>query len=248
MGNAIDTAVNTTVQSSVNNLFQSAQNVCSTNCNATNENINLVFLNSTVGNVNITAQCQADSLCDMRTNLTQLATQQLDATQRASTQNNGANPMSWSGFSINTSVNTLTQSLENTSTQIINNVCSGTSDSINQNVNVYAQGSTVAGITISASGSALANCTIQNSASQTVNQSEVGQQTASSTNGSVAAIIAIIVAIVVVTVIVAFFNYSANQQKQQQQQGQLQQLTQAKLPSTQGVVNALTGTKPATKT
>jgi hypothetical protein len=206
MGSSINTALNTTIQTSTNDIFQSASNVCTARCSNTFENVNIVIgPGSKVGDVTITQQCQADALCTMKNQLDAISTQQLEAIQDAETAAPGqAALITWPGMSINSSVNFTTQVLSNSVTQVINNVCEANSEQLIRNVNVYIGGAEVGAIDFTQTGSAKAECAIENTASAKVSQTAASTQTAVSTSGSVLVLIMMIVAIAVIMIALAW--------------------------------------------
>ena len=229
MGSSINTAVNTEIQTSTNQIFQSSQNICQANCTAVNENINIVITDSTVGNINITNSCTASALCTMRSNLSAISTQQLQAVQQTEATNNGNSWFTWPGYSINTTTNYLQQTLENSYTQSISNVCAASASGLNENINVYVSGSTVAGIDIGNTVNASASCAIDNTVSASVTQSEVSSQTATSTNGNVAVLIIAIIVIAIIVIAVVWLGTSSKkkqsaEEQQKQKQSTLKQL------------------------
>jgi hypothetical protein len=226
MGSSVNTSVNTEIQTSTNQIFQSAQSVCQANCTAVNENINVVITNgSKVGNINITNQCTASALCTMRSNLSSITEQQLEAVQQAQAKNNGNSWFTWPGMSINTTSNFLEQTLQNSYTQTITNVCNATTTDLNKDINVYVSGSTVADVNISNIGNASASCSIDNTISASVTQNESSNQSATSTNGSISVLIVAIIAIAVVIIVVVWLGASQRKQQSTEQQEQTKRNT-----------------------
>ena len=139
MGSSLNTSLNTTVQTSTNDIFQQSSSICTATC--TNEfsggNI-VVGPGAQVGDITITQKCNADALCTMKNQLDAIATQQLEAIENAQAEAPG-NPalITWPSFSVNTSVNFTTQVLANSVTQVINSVCEATTENLIENVNVY---------------------------------------------------------------------------------------------------------------
>lgn len=226
MGSSVNTAINTEIQTSTNQIFQSAQNVCQANCTAVNENINIVITNgSKIGNINITNACTASALCTMRSNLSAITEQQLQAVQQAQAKNNGNSWFTWPGFSVNTTSNFLEQTLQNSYTQTISNVCAASANDLNENINVYVSGSTVADIDIANTANATANCAIDNTVSASVTQNETSNQDASSTNGSIAVLIIAIIVIAIIVIAVVWIGSSSKKQQSTEQQQQQKQST-----------------------
>jgi len=199
MGSSINNTLNTTVQTSVNNVFQEAFNVCKTECTNTFSGVNIIIgPGSKVGDIVIDQKCRSDSLCTMKNQLDAIATQQLEAIQQAESKDPGKLGII-KGVSINTAVNFTTQVLSNTITQVIGNVCQASANNLITNVNVYTgPGSEVGTIEFTQEGSATASCAIENLAAISVIQSSQSNQIATSKTGSALVLIFGVVAIAVI--------------------------------------------------
>ncbi len=190
-----NTAINNSVQTSINNIFQSATSNCQGSCNQFQGDINFIVSGSTTGDLKLTQECAANALCVMRTNLDTIATQQLANKQAAESGAVGSSTgglLGWLGLgiSVNSSINASKQTLQNTTTQIINNNCSSSVNQVQQNINfLITDNSQVGNVELSQSGNATANCAITSAASATITQTASNDQTASAFSGSVVATI-----------------------------------------------------------
>lgn len=198
----VNTSINDNEQTSINNVFQSANSQCTASCRQRQDGVNVIVSNSKTGNITLSQTCQANALCVMRTNLDTIAQQQLTAKQNAEASAQGSSSsgvLGWLGIgvSVNTSANISKQTLENSTTQIINNNCNSTVDQIQQNINILVSDNAEVGqVDLSQTGDATASCAISSAASAKITQSGTSDQTATALSGSVWATIIIGLAIV----------------------------------------------------
>ncbi len=209
MGSSVNTAMNTTIQTSTNDVFQQSSSICQANCTNEISDINIIVVGgSKVDTINFSEKCDSNALCTMKNQLDTIATQQLDAVQEAEASAPGqASFVTWPGFSVNTTFNFTTQILSNTITQVIDSVCVADASSLIRNVNVYiGEGSEVGAISFSQENSAQASCAIENTAAVAVSQSATSDQTARSKAGSALVIIIMIIAIAVIAIGLAWIS------------------------------------------
>lgn len=218
MGSSINTALNTTIQTSTNDIFQASSSVCNASCTSDFSGGNIVIgPGAKVGDITITSRCEAEALCTMKTELDAIATQQLDAAQEAQTSAPGqATLITWPGFSVNTSVNFTTQVLSNTVTQVIDSVCQATGEALITNINVYVGANAEVGaIELSAESSASAECAIENTAGVSVSQDTTAEQSAISKSGSVLVLIVLIIGLAVILISLAWITAAGKKSTQQ---------------------------------
>lgn len=210
MAPSVNTTTNYLTQESINNIYQEANTTCLASCNADISDVNIIVKDySRVGNVSIDQMCQSDALCNVKTNLDSIATQQLEAAQLGQAQSVGQSWLTWPGFSVNTVNNISNQYLENTISQSINTVCQSIANTELRNFNVLvSNNSEVAGIQIAQSAQANADCTVENTARASVDQTTSAEQTAKAIGGSA---IVLIIMMIVIAIIVLGMLYLKNQ-------------------------------------
>jgi hypothetical protein len=218
MGSSVNTAANTVVQTSTNDIFQASSSMCKASCTSEFSGGNIVIgPGAKVGDITITNKCNSDALCTMKTELDAIATQQLDAAQLAEASAPGqAALITWPGFSVNTTFNFTTQVLSNTVTQVIDSVCQATADNLITNVNVYVGANAEVGaIEFTNEGDATAECAIENTAGVSVSQETTVEQSAVSTAGSVLVLIILIVGIAVILISLAWITAESKKNTQE---------------------------------
>ena len=209
MGSSINTAVNTTIQTSTNDIFQQSSSICQANCTQDISDVNIIVVGgSTVDTINFDQKCDSNALCTMKNQLDTIATQQLAAVQQAQASAPGqAAFFTWPGYSINTTNNFTNQTLSNTITQVIDSVCVANASSLTRNVNVYiGEGSEVGAVSFSQENSVQASCAIENTAAVAVSQSASSEQTARSKAGSALVLIIMIITVGVILIGLAWIS------------------------------------------
>ncbi|MHB1910324.1 MAG: hypothetical protein ACYCQJ_15870 [Nitrososphaerales archaeon] len=207
---SVNTAFNYLTQESINNIVQESHSICWASCTNEIDTVTIVIdEGSRIGDILIQQECQADSLCTIKTELESIATQQLKAIQAAEAISQPPLYLTAS-WAINTTTNIVNQTLENTISQVINTSCEAEANNSIRNVVVYANNnSEIAGLTIKQEANAQASCTIENTARSSVTQSSSAEQTATSKASSLGVWIIVAIAVTVVVIGTLYLNTQA---------------------------------------
>lgn len=205
-------AFNNSRQLSVNQVLQQSDTLCFANCKNVVGNVNFIINNgSRVGDIRITQECSANSLCSVKNSMDAVAQQVLESYNFAEAKWRPS--CFFKAICINGASNTNQQYLFNTTTQVFRTACVASAESSATNINVYVNdNSALGGFTIEQSGQASADCTLDNSARSYASQSSRSEQTATASHGlSLLVIMAIIVAVIVT--VIFYFNTSLKREQ-----------------------------------
>lgn len=220
MGTAVSTSVADSVQTAVNQTYQSAKNTCDANCNQLISGNVIVLNNSTAGNIQFTQRCTADASCYMKNAVDASVTAFQDAKVGAN-----ASPALFPGVQVNTTVSSNRQDITNELTQILENLCNANVNQTIQDNIIYATDSTLKDIGFLQEGNASARCVMENSARLQLQMKQTGDTTATSGRNLsfISAIIALVIIVVIIVVVMgAIKKNTAEKPKEGQgdQQGQ----------------------------
>lgn len=235
MGNAVNTNVNTTVQTNLNRITQTSIANCGANCTQLQSG-NTVFLdNSTTGNIEFVQRCTMSADCQIKNSVQAAAT----AVQQAIT-NATAKPGWFIGNQINTNVNTTVQVAENVINQTLVSTCNTNANQTQTGNLVFARNSQTGNISFLQDTDTQLQCVLSNLAKGTAATTqkadtfaEAGGIGSAGIIGALLVIALIVIVLAVVTRVGKKTSGEKEEEKRRRQQAQMQQSQQLQPPPRQ---------------
>lgn len=194
----VNTTVNKSTQSTLNNIMQTSTAACSATCTQIQSG-NVVFINnSNTGNITFNQTCTVNAQCTINN-----AVEASANTVQKAIQNGSAKSSWFGGFGINTAVNLTNQEIVNMITQSLNSTCNNGVTQVQEGNLIYVNNSTTGDIGFNQESNVNSTCVLNNNARGVVASTQSADQVASAGAAGLGIIIAIIIIIIVIIVIIA---------------------------------------------
>ncbi len=200
VGISVNTQLNENNQTSINEIYQSSEQVCSANCSQTQSGNIIVIEGSNVGDVLLTQTCEADASCFMENSVESILTILQEIKQSA--EIGLAIPSRVIGMDVNTLINQSDVEQRSVITQQLESYCIAEVDQVQQDNIIYLKSTISPAVGLTQLGNANADCVMRNIARARIDLQQKGDQTTSNSIIS-SAIIGAIIAVVLIIIIIS---------------------------------------------
>jgi len=230
MGTAVSVSSADSVQTAINNTYQSAKNSCNADCNQIISGNVIVLNNSTAGNITFTQRCTADASCYMK-NAVDAAVQTFQDSKVLA----NAQPALFPGVQLNVTKSSNKQDITNSITQLLENNCHANVNQTIQDNIIYATSSTLKDIGFLQEGNASARCVMENSARLQLQMKQTGDTTATSGRNTslIAGIIGLVILVVIIIIVASAIKKNTTEKPKTDQTDQFGQTGSSNQPGQQ---------------